>query len=167
MAATIKVQCCTGVDAATENEVSEISYLSDDSHLSTLEERVAHPILIPQAGSDTSYEKWIRFKCTVAPDNQCTTFKIWLSTLPLDTGVQFFMKATDTGVTPTDEPVEGNFNEIETGVYDSSDHAMAISGTLINIDDETDYVVSYLKVGTTAGQGNMTTETYNYSYLEQ
>jgi len=175
MAATIKLICCSGENAGTETEVTEISFLNTDSCVSSDEERVNYPVTVPTSGYNRSYEKWIRFKCTVAPDNRCSNFKFYGSNTPpkdssgnadITNRLSIWAKTTDTGATPSKPSDDSGFTECSTNYYDS-DHALSVSGTLENVGDETDYVVLYLRVGPDTVQGNMESYTFYYEWSEQ
>lgn len=167
MSATIKLMCCNSTDAAVETDITGtgIDYITADNATNSSGNREANPITIPTAGTSYSYEKWLRWKCTVAPDTQVTNFKFWGPNTPPGTGIVIYAGATNTGVTPvvTDSSVANT--QQDTNYYDTSNQ-LSIPGTLTTPDDETDYLVMQMDVGTTAGQGNMSQQTYNYSYDE-
>lgn len=160
MAATIVLQCCTGTNAATENTVTGIMMRADDSHLVT-----KNPVTIPSVGVARSFEKWLRLKCTVAPANQVTNIKYWgPNTIPA-TGLTLYAGTTATGATPTASDSSVATTQQNTNYYDIS-HQLSISGTLVNQNDESDYFVFQLDVGTTASPGDIAQQTHNYSYDE-
>ena len=159
--AAIVLQACTGTNAGTENTVIGVMMRANDSHLLT----ILNPIQIPVAGTAYSYEKWLRFKCTVAPSNQVTTFKYWgPNTIPA-VGTLLFAGTNATGVTPvvTDSAVATT--QQDTNYYDTSNQ-LAIGGTLVNINDESEFLVLQLDVATTASPGDIVQQTHNYSFDE-
>lgn len=167
MPATIKVMKCTSVDAGTETDVTGVGVrLKSIDDATTAPESA--PITIPDEGTVYSYETWLRFKCTVAPDNQCTNFKIWSLGNEIQEGkvkVSINTDAVDTGVTPVDtESIQGT-----RGMFSdrNSESKIDVAGTLVNIDDETDYSVLQLEVDSTAVQGDISqSNEFNYSYDE-
>ena len=161
MAATITIQGCTGTNAATEAAITGLMMRSNDSVAVTK----ANPITIPGVGLARSFEKWIRFKCTVAPDNQVTNFKYWGPNTVPGTGLVLYVGTTDTGVTPTASDSSVATTQQDTTYYDSS-NVLAITGTLTAEDQETNYIVLQLDVGTTAEPGDIVQQTHNYSYDE-
>ena len=167
MAATIKLMVCNSTNAGVETDITGagIDYITADNALNTSGNREAYPITIPAVGTAYSYEKWLRWKCTVVPDTQCTNFKFWGPASVPGTGLILYVGTTDTGVTPvvTDSAVATV--QQDTTHYDA-DHALAISGTLTLENDETNYLVMQLDVGSTAGQGNISQQEYGYSYDE-
>jgi len=167
MAATIKLMCCNGVDAGSETDITGagIDYITADNAINSSANREAYPITIPAVGTAYSYEKWLRWKCTVVPDTQCTNFKFWGPNSAPGTGIVIYVGTTDTGLTPvvTDSSIADT--QQDTNYYDT-DHQLSISGTLTSENDETDYLVMQMDVSPTANQGNMAQQTYNYSYDE-
>lgn len=160
MAATITMKGCTSTNAATTADITAIMFRANDSVAVT----TANPITIPGAGTAYSYEKWIRWECDVAPDNQCTSFKYWGPNSAPGTGLVIYAGTTDTGATPvvTDSAVATTQQDTN---YTSGSE-LSIAGTLVNIDDLTDFLVLQLDVGTTAGVGDMTQQSHYYSYDE-
>ena len=69
-----------------------------------------HSVGVPDVASSPnySYEMWLRLKCTVAPNSQCTNFKFWGPATQPDSddtpGDEMTVLAgtTGTGATPTD-----------------------------------------------------------------
>lgn len=161
MAATIDLVCCTSTDAGTENSISDIMFRSNDSHLTDKN----NPITIPASGTNYSYEKWLRWECTAAPDTQCTNFEFWGPDSTPGTGLTIYAGTTDTGVTPTDSDSSVATTQQDTNYYDSS-NTLSISGTLTSVGNKTDYLVLQLDVADTASQGDMSTQTMNYAYDE-
>lgn len=161
MAATITIQACTGTNAATEATVTGIMHRANDSAATDKN----NPVTIPSIGTARSYEKWLRFKCTVAPDTQVTNFKYWGPNTTPGTGVTVFVGTTDTGATPVATDSAVATTQQDTNYYDTS-HTLAIPGTLTAENQETDYLVFQVDVGTTATPGDTTQQTQNYSYDE-
>ena len=161
MAATIIIKGCTGADAGTEATITAIMFRANDAVTVTK----ANPIVITAATTTYSYEKWIRWYCSVAPDTQCTNFKFWGANSIPDTGLTVYDGTTDTGVTPVVTESAVATNQQDTNHY-TLVTALDISGTLTSDTDETDYLVLQLRVTDTATQGDMTQQTYNYAYDE-
>jgi len=161
MAATITIQACTGTNAATEATVTGITMRANDSAVND----TANPIVVPGSGTARSYEKWIRFKCTVAPSTQVTNFNYWGPNAIPGTGTLLFVGTTDTGVTPVVTDSSVATVQQDTTHY-SLATALAITGTLVNQNDETNYIVFQMDVINTAEPGSITQQTHNYSYDE-
>lgn len=168
MAATIKLRVCTGTNASEENVGIEdhaggIAFRSNDS--ADYQNPEDNPITIPSTGINRSYEKWIRFLCTVAPATQVTNFKVWGPNTQPATGLTVYWGTTATGATPTDSDSTIATIRQDTNFY-SQATAINVSGTLTASGQETDFLVMQLDVESTATQGNMPQQTYNYSYDE-
>lgn len=161
MAATITIQGCTGANAATEAAITALMFRSNDAVTVTK----ANPITIPTGAAVYSYEKWVRFKDTVAPAVQCTNFKFWGPNAVPGTGLKIYAGTTNTGATPVNTASSVATTQQDTNYYDTA-HVLAIPGTLTTINQETDYLVTQLQVSNTAGQGDMAQQTFNYSYDE-
>lgn len=161
MAATITIQGCTGSAAGTEATITALMFRSNDAVTVTK----ANPITIPTGAAVYSYEKWVRFKCTVAPAVQCTNFKFWGGNSIPGTGLKIYAGTTASGATPVTTVSSVATTQQDTNYYDTS-HQLSIGGTLVNINDETDYLVTQLQVSSTATQGDMTQQTFNYSFDE-
>ena len=161
MAATITIMGCTGENAATEATITGLMMRSNDSVAVTK----ANPITIPASTSVYSYEKWLRFKDTVAPANQCTNFKYWGPNTVPGTGLILNAGTTDTGATPITTVSSVATTQQDTNYYDTS-HQLSIGGTLTAQNQETDYLVLQLVVASTAGPGDIVQQTHNFSYDE-
>lgn len=168
MAATINLRVCTGTNASNENvgispNATAIAFRSND--VATYSDFTSNPITIPAAGTNYSYEKWLRFRCSVAPTTQVTNFKVWGPNTQPGTGLTLYWGTTATGATPVDTDSTIATIRQDTNFY-SSATAINVSGTLTASGQATDFLVMQLDVGPTATQGNMAQQTYNYSYDE-
>ena len=161
MSATIQLLVCTGANAATETVATGIMLRSNDSAATDK----SNPIVVPSAGTSRSYEKWIRWKCTVAPSTQCTNFKYWGPSTTPGTGLTLFAGTTATGAAPSNSDSSVATTQQDTNYYDSS-HTLAVSGTLTGTNQKTDFVVLQMDVISTASAGDIAQQTHNYSYDE-
>ena len=161
MPATIVLRVCTGTNAATEATVSGITMRSNDSPAND----TANPIAIPGIGTAFSYEKWIRFMCTVAPSVQVTNFKYWGPASIPAVGTLLKVGTTASGVTPVVTASAVATAQQDTNHF-SSGTALAVSGTLVNVNDKSDFIVLQMSVGTSAGPGQIAQQTHDYSYDE-
>ena len=167
MAATIQLMKCTGTDAGNENDVSGVGVRlkSVDDHTTA---PASAPITIPSADTAYSYETWLRFNCSVAPDNQCDNFQVWSLGNDIQLGeaiVTINSDAVTEGVTPVNTvSAAGTRTDFK---VKTSGAKIAIAGTLTTADDETDFSILQLEVYTGATQGDVTqTNEFNYSYDE-
>lgn len=151
----------------------------------------ADPMPIPAAG--TNYSRWKNnfLKCTVAPDTQADTFKIYTDGGGFGTGIatrignQFPTKnsGASTGYdvadvnddfNSTDNPTTGN-----TGITSDSDlfsytsgspltgPSISEAGSIINaINETTNYFITQMEVINTAVSGNLADETITIQWAE-
>lgn len=165
MAATIVVTKTTGASGSeVATNVTGIALKDIDDAITTAPNS---PVVILASGWNYSYESWLRFKCTVAPDNQCTTFKVWGSGSAIQTGDVKITLNTD-AVTTYATPVKTQSTQGTRDDFAShgSGAKVDVAGTLVIVDDVTDFTVVQLEVDDVATQGNMAQQTIYYSYLE-
>lgn len=169
MAATIKVIKTVGASGyETEYEQTSIGLKSTDDQESGQGGTAPAdaPIDIPAAGTNYSYEAWIRFKVTVAPDNECTNFQIWDDGVALDTGVDITVNTdvVNSYATPVDTvSARGTRDSISNH---GSGAKIDVAGSLIGMGDKTDFSVFQEAILQTASPGDITAKTINYSYDE-
>lgn len=164
MAATIVVIKTTGASGyEVETQKSTIGLKSVDDATTAIADA---PVSIPTAGTAYSYESWLRFKCTVAPDNEVTNFKVWDDGVALDTGVDITLNndAVITYATPVNTvSTKGTRSSLNSH---GSGNKIDVDGTLTGIGDKSDFSVFQLEVINTASPGDITSKTVNYSYDE-
>lgn len=161
MAASLTVRVYTGTNAGTESSaVTGVDFISADNATNSLANRQASPINV----GTQSYEKWLKLKVDTAPANAVTNFLIWGDGAVMTSTTLFFTGNRVTGVTPVNSVsaiASTNFNNFTSGnkaTWDTASYA-ATNAT-------TKYTVFQLAVDSTAGPGNWTQETINYSYDE-
>jgi hypothetical protein len=161
MAASLSVRVYTGTDAGTESAaVTGVDFISADNATNSLANRQANPINV----GTVSYEKWLKLKVDTAPANGVTAFKVWGDGAVMTSTELFFTGQRITGVTPvntTSSIANANFEGFTAGNKANWD---TNSYTATNA--TTQYSVWQLQVDATAGPGNWTQETINYSYDE-
>ena len=167
MSATIQLMKCTSANAAEETDVTATGVRLKSIDDATTAPASA-PITIPAADTAYSYETWLRFNCSVAPDNQCDNFQVWSLGNEIQSGeakITINSDAVTAGVTPV---VTESSAGTRTDFYVSTAGTkIAVAGTLTTADDETDYSVLQLEVYTGASQGDVTQSAeFNYSYDE-
>jgi len=165
---------CTSTNAGTETSCSNHPcFLNADVHST---DTASYAIRVPQAPADSdtySYEVWISWKCTTAPDNQCTAFKFWGSSSQPDdptNKVTMYAGTNSSGVTPVDtsssyatSTVHGNYYSEGTALsllIEPGDSKIDAVGEYVR------YLVLQIKVEYGAAQGNLTTMVLNLSYEE-
>jgi hypothetical protein len=161
MAATLSVRVYTGSAAGTESSaVTGIDFISADNATNSLANRQANPITV----GNNSYEKWLKLKVDAAPANSVSNFLIWGDGAVMTSTTLMFTGAYITGVTPV-APASTIANTTFTN-FTAGNKATWDSTSYTATNATTKYAVFQLQVGATAGPGNWTQETINYSYDE-
>ena len=162
MAATLVLAVSTGAGPTVADGVTGIDLISADNSTNTLPNRQANPITVGTA----SYEKWIRLKITATPANYVQSFKVWFNSTVDTSTTLFFTGAFVTylvGTTATStiaNAVATTYTSNNKATWDLAQYTAAQTGSY------TKYLVMQLAVAATAGPGNWTQQTVNYSYDE-
>lgn len=162
MAATLVLAVSTGAGPTVTDSVTGIDLISADNATNTLANRQANPITV----GTNSYEKWIRLKITATPANYVQSFKVWFNSTVDSTTTLNFTGAFVTyqqGTTAASTVANANATTYTSGNKATWDLAQYTAGQL---NAYTKYLVMQLAVGATAGPGNWTQQTVNYSYDE-
>lgn len=124
-----------------------------------------NPMVIPGAGSDFSFEKWLRLNVTVAPSVQISNAKFYTDGANgLGTGVSLWAKAVASYATPT-EPA--NSSGYTNGFSYTSGSALSLgAGPFTGTGEKGDHAVLLMEVANTATQGQTPSETITFSYDE-
>jgi len=124
-----------------------------------------NPLVIPTAGVDYSYEKWLRLKVTAAPDTNVSNFQFYTDGANgFGTGVLLYAKAVATYATPAEATGTGGYTNAFT--YTSSSALSLGSGPYTGTGEKGSHAVLMMTVGTNATQGTTPTETATFSYDE-
>jgi hypothetical protein len=162
MAATLVLAVSTSSGPTVTDSVTGIDLISADNATNSLANRQANPITV----GTNSYEKWIRLKITATPANYVQSFKVWFNSTVDSTTTLYFTGAYVTyqqGTTAAStiaNAVATTYTAGNKAVWDNSQYTAA------ELDAYTQYLVMQLAVGATAGPGNWTQQTVNYSYDE-
>lgn len=168
MAATIRLIKCTGENAATETDLGVSPGIALKSNDTANNDPTSYPVTIPTSGSGYSYETYLRWRCTAAPDTQCTNFKYWGPATILKTGAAIYVGTVASGSAATPVATESsNATTRQDPNYKTESTALSISGTLTATGHQTAYLCMQLRVDSeTAEQGNANQATHNFSYDE-
>jgi hypothetical protein len=161
MAATLQLAVSFGSTPTTTVPVTGIDLISADNATNDLANRQANPITV----GTYSYEKWIRLKIAATPTNYVQSFKVWFnstvdtSTTLFFTGafVTYYQASTRTTISNVDATGYTSGNK---ATWDLAQYTAAQTGAF------TKHLVLQLGVASTAGPGNWTQQTVNYSYDE-
>ncbi len=162
MAATIvPIKTYGASGAQTEVENATPGLLATDDNAAP----ASSPIVVPSTGTAYSYECWMRFKCTVAPDNQVTNFKVWSSGSSLGTGRKVTVNTDAVAAYATPVITQSAAGTRADFASRGSGSKISVAGTLTAQGQKTDFLVFQLEVEPTSGPGNVSDTVY-YSYDE-
>lgn len=135
------------------------------------------PLVIPGAGQEYSFEKWLRLEATVAPDVEITDVEFFMDgTNDYGTGVKLWGRAISAYVTPA-VPAEGNdppqipVNGTPAAATDAftwtSGAPLSLgAGPFSGTGDLASYVVLVVEVEPTATNGALSAETATFRWDE-
>jgi hypothetical protein len=162
MAATLVLSVSNAAGPTVTDSVTGIDLESADNALNTLANRQANPITV----GTNSYEKWIRLKVTVTPANYVKSFQVWFnstvdtSTTLFFTGMYVTYQVGTTATSTIAQAVATTYTAGNKALWDTTTYTASQTGVY------TKYLALQLAVGATAGPGNWTQQTVNYSYDE-
>ena len=124
-----------------------------------------NPMVIPGAGSDFSFEKWLRLNVTVAPSVQISNLKFYTDGANgLGTGVLLWAKAVASYATPAEPANSSGYTNAFTF---TSGAALSLgAGPFTGTGEKGDHAVCLMEVASTATQGQTPSETTTFSYDE-
>jgi hypothetical protein len=124
-----------------------------------------NPMVVPTAGSDFSWEKWLRLKVTVAPDTNISNLKMYSDgTIGFGTGVTAYGKSVATYATPVEVTATAGYTDLAS--YTSGSALDLGTAAVTGTGEKGDHAVLMLKVDTNANPGALTPETITFSYDE-
>ena len=124
-----------------------------------------NPMVIPGAGSDFSFEKWLRLNVTVAPSVQISNAKFYTDGANgLGTGVLLWAKAVAAYDTPAEPANSTGFTNAFT--FTSGAPLSLGAGPFTGTGEKGDHAVCTMEVQSTATQGQTPSETITFSYDE-
>ena len=162
MAATLVLAVSYGSTPTVSDGVSGVDLESADNATYSPANRQANPITV----GNNSYEKWIRLKITATPANYVQSFKVWFfDTVDASTTLYFTGAYVTYQQGTTAASTIANVNAVtytagNKAVWDNAQYTAAQTGSY------TKHLVLQLAVGPTAGPGNWSQRTVNYSYDE-
>jgi len=163
MAATVLIGEKNGAGATfTDKTSGPIRFKNADNATVDL----ANPMVVPGAGSDFSFEKWLRMKIGgTGPASQITNLKFYTDGVnSLGTGVLLWAKATTNYATPAEATSTTGYTNAFT--YTSGSALSLGAGPYSTINTEMgDHCVMMCEVQSTAGPGTPS-ETLTFAYDE-
>jgi len=146
------------------DDVTGVDFVDTDTSEYSASHRLNGAIDIPDAGNNYSYEKYVRFGCSLTVSGETySNIKIWGPDAQPATGVTNYWRSTAVYSTPVIPEDTTGFTRQDTNHYDEGS-ALAIGSTLTAPGDYSEYAVMITEVGTTASPGVLTPWNMWYSY---
>jgi hypothetical protein len=162
MVATVIVNEKNGAgETATDKTSGTIRYKNADN--ATVDAN--DPMVIPGAGSDFSFDKWLQLEVTVAPDTQLDNLEVYTDGASgFGTGVLAWYKITGSYSTPSAPASAAGYTDLFALTSGSPGDLGA--GPHTSTGDKGSYLQTMLEVASTATQGALTAETLTFAYDE-
>lgn len=128
----------------------------------------SNPMVIPGAGSDWSYEKWVRLNVTVAPSTQISNIRAYTDgSSGFGTGVSLWWKNGGNYSTPAEGTASTGYTDAFTYTSGATlGLGTTNAGPYTGTGEKGDHLVMLLQVASTATQGSLTAETLTIAYDE-
>ncbi len=164
MAAVLEIRSAHGGSAGSPSSQSAVTAIrfktADDDTANT-----SNPLVKPSAGTNYSYEKWIKLQVTSAPDNNLTNLRFHRASGSPSTGISDYYG----------ERTQAQDYEVPIGTLSSyATTAMPTSATVLSGDNGTftstgqygPWIVIQWRVSTSASAGTQNTLTYRFTFDE-
>lgn len=155
MSGRVKPYATYGISPGSEVDILGAIHLTVEDSSGSVSE--SSPIGKPYGITNTaySYERYIRLKVTVAPQNLFSNFKFWSGTISSpDPGVVFKVGTTSSYTTPV---ITESTKAIHTlhSTYPSYSQSLSLTGSLTTVGNTTCYVVVQCHVNSSASTGTI------------
>lgn len=162
MAATVQIVEKNGAGGtATDKTSGNIRFKNADN--ATVD--TANPLVKPGAGTDYSFEKWLRMNVTGGTYTEITNIKIYSDgSNGLGTGVNLYAKAVASYATPAEATSTAGYTDFFT--YNSGAALSLGAGPYTSTGEKGDHCVMIMTVGTTASGGVTPSETITLGWDE-
>ncbi len=162
MAATVQIIEKNGAGGTPTDKTSgQIRFKNADN--ATVD--TANPMVKPGAGTDYSFEKWLRLNVTGGAYTEITNIKAYMDGANgLGTGVTLYAKAVASYATPAEATGTAGYTDAFT--YTSGSPLSLGAGPYSSTGEKGDHLVLMLAVGTTASGGITSSEVLTFSYDE-
>ena len=168
--ATLQCLKCTSTAAGTETDSSKNPcFLNADIHST---DTSTYPVAAPLTTGTTSwsYEVWLRWKVTAAPDNYIQNFKFYGPTSQPDTLIILYDGTSQTATTPVQTNstfATGDQADLHNAVGNALTVPINESGNQLDaINEKTDWLVLQYEVQFGAPQGSIATQLFHVTYEE-
>lgn len=162
MAATVQIIEKNGAGGTPTDKTSgQIRFKNADN--ATVD--TANPMVKPGAGTDYSFEKWLRLNVTGGTYTEITNIKAYMDGANgLGTGVTLYAKAVASYATPAEATGTAGYTDAFT--YTSGSPLSLGAGPYSSTGEKGDHLVMMLAVDTSASGGITSSETLTFSYDE-
>ena len=162
MAATVQIIEKNGAGGTPTDKTSgQIRFKNADN--ATVD--TSNPMVKPAAGTDYSFEKWLRLNVTGGTYTEITNIKVYMDGASgLGTGVTLYAKAVASYATPAEATGTAGYTDAFT--YTSGSPLTLGAGPYTSTGEKGDHLVMMLAVGTTASGGITSSEVLTFSYDE-
>lgn len=162
MAATVQIVEKNGAGGTQTDKTSgTIRFKNADN--STVD--TSNPMVKPGAGTDFSFEKWLRFNVSGGTYTEISNIKAYSDGANgLGTGISLYAKAVTAFATPAEATSTAGYTDFFT--YTSGSPLTLGAGPYTSTGEKGDHLVMMMGVGTTASGGMTPTETLTIAWDE-
>jgi len=161
MAATVQILEKNGAGPTTTDKTSgTVRHKNADDATVDLN----NPMVKPGAGSDWSFEKWLRFNVSGGTYSQITNIKAYTDGANGWTGVNLWWKAVTSYATPAEGSSSAGYADAFT--YTSGSPLTLGAGPYTSTGEKADHLVSLMEVTSSAVGGVLAAETLTIAWDE-
>jgi hypothetical protein len=161
MAATVKIYEKNG---AGETDTDKTSGTIRFKHADNATVDTSNPMVVPGAGSDWSYQKWLRLNIT-GTYTEISNLKFYTDgSNGFGTGVNLWAKTEATYATPAEETASTGYTDAFS--YTSGSPLSLGTGPFTGTGDKGSYLKLALEVQSTASQGALSAESVTFAWDE-
>lgn len=152
MAGTIQLWGNFGASPGTSGNLNGHLHFTDEDSISS--KASTSPIQKPDSGTAYSFERYVFFKCAVAPDNQFTNFRVWSPiTSSIANGIAYKVGTTNTYTDPV-ATKSTKAMRLFHSTYTTYATGLRLYQTLVNVNDVTNYLVIQVNITNAAESGS-------------
>ena len=162
MAATVQIVEKNGTPGtATDKSSGTVRFKNADNATVDL----VNPLVVPTAGTEYSFEKWLRTKVTVAPDTNISNLEFYTDGANgFGAGVLLWAKAVTTFATPAEATATAGY--ADAFAYTSGSALDLGTAAVTGTGEKGDHAVMMMTVSTAAASGTLSGETGTLAYDE-
>ena len=162
MAATVLIREKNGAgETATDKTSGTVRFKNADN--ATVD--TSNPMTVPVAGTDYSFEKWMRFNVSAGTYTEITNVEVYTDGgNGLGTGISVFGKTAAAYATPAEATTTSGYTDLFT--YTSGSPLTIGAGPYTSTGDKGNYLVMIMTVADTATAGVTASETVTWAWDE-